>query len=120
VARYVINKLFTIFNNKKIERKIKFQIKKIYILKKGGGYIRYPDITRDCVFFREDGIPPLDIGNNIFIKVTIPFLDCHRITVLNLSKHRLGRPGRLRDSRKAYFIREEPTIQILSCEPTQI
>ena len=38
-----------------------------YILKKGGGYIRYPDITRDCVFFRDDGIHLLDIGNNIFI-----------------------------------------------------
>lgn len=32
-----------------------------------GSYIRYPDITRDCVFFRNDGIHLLDIGNNIFI-----------------------------------------------------
>jgi hypothetical protein len=26
-----------------------------------------PDITRDCGFFRDDGIHLLDIGNNIFI-----------------------------------------------------
>jgi hypothetical protein len=39
----------------------------IYFLKKGGRYIRYPDITRDCGFFRDDGIHLLDIGNNIFI-----------------------------------------------------
>jgi len=32
-----------------------------------GRYTRYPDMTRDGVFFGDDGTHLSDIGNNIFI-----------------------------------------------------